>query len=265
MEPNVEEVIQDVISRFLLDIPPEDALMPERLFFHIEEAHWFYTDFFSDVNSSYPRLSLEMFAENVFKLYPWLCKGGTASFMSHKFCEYKQTVPVCGGILFSKDMTKVLMVKNLGSNNWVFPRGKIEKNEDEVECALREVFEETGFDASPHLTEHRVVLKESRRMTTYIVFCGIPENTIFCPRTRKEISAVCWHSVLNIGKLDSRGYSPVKRILREVAQSSWYTNLGKAKDLLPREDALRSTVPLPAFPPASQFHFKTEEILRCFD
>ena len=99
--------------------------MPERLFFHIEEAHWFYTDFFSDVNSSYPRLSLEMFAENgileiwyflacianplflVFKLYPWLCKGGTASFMSHKFCEYKQTVPVCGGILFSKDMTKV--------------------------------------------------------------------------------------------------------------------------------------------------------------
>ena len=96
-----------------------------------------------------------------------------------QFMEYKTRVPVCGAILLSEDWTEVrtiirsnyashgleqfandaqcVLVKGWGKGaSWTFPKGKINKNEDQRDCAVREVLEETGFDA------HDLLPKDSK-------------------------------------------------------------------------------------------------------
>jgi len=58
--------------------------------------------------------------------------------------------------------------------------------------------EETGYDISPLIKEQDYVELTIReqRIRLYIVV-GVPEDTEFCPKTRKEIS-VCYLFILYI-------------------------------------------------------------------
>lgn len=56
------------------------------------------------------------------------------------FTHYKTRVPVCGAILLNSTLDKCLLVKGWHSrSSWGFPKGKINKDEPEIECARREV------------------------------------------------------------------------------------------------------------------------------
>ena len=74
------------------------------------------------------------------------------------------------------------------SASWGFPKGKLEEGEDDVDTAVREIYEETGFDSRGIIQKDRYLeasINESdARM--YII-PGIPEDTEFAPKTRKEI------------------------------------------------------------------------------
>lgn len=75
------------------------------------------------------------------------------------------------------------------SSSWSFPRGKINAEEPEHECAAREALEETGFDVSEKIIMDAVIhLTIKEQDTTFFVVPNIPEDTVFVPRTRKEIS-----------------------------------------------------------------------------
>ena len=39
------------------------------------------------------------------------------------------------------------MIQSIYGKSWSFPRGKINKGESELDCAIRETFEETGVKA----------------------------------------------------------------------------------------------------------------------
>lgn len=51
-------------------------------------------------------------------------------------------------MLLNEDWTKVLLVKSYwksgSSGAWGFPKGKIDQDEEKVDCAVREVLEEVG-------------------------------------------------------------------------------------------------------------------------
>lgn len=49
-------------SRFVVNVPEDELRSFERICFQIEQAHWFYEDFFREQNPSLPRLSLRDFA-----------------------------------------------------------------------------------------------------------------------------------------------------------------------------------------------------------
>ena len=56
------------------------------------------------------------------------------------FLQYKERVPVCGAILLSSTWQKCLVVKGWkASASWSFPRGKINHEELERDCCVREV------------------------------------------------------------------------------------------------------------------------------
>lgn len=102
-------------------------------------------------NQTLPKMPLKIFAKNLLNICPVL-NTLDAFEAYHKFNKYKATIPVRGAIILNEKMTKVLMVKGCGPKpSWGFPRGKIQKDEPDYKCAIREVKEEIGFDISPHL------------------------------------------------------------------------------------------------------------------
>lgn len=57
-----------------------------------------------------------------------------------RFVAYKLTVPCMGAILLDPSMQKCLLVRGFKSHSsWGFPRGKVNRNEPDIDCAIREV------------------------------------------------------------------------------------------------------------------------------
>ena len=119
-----------------------------------------------------------------------------------EFLVYKTRVPVRGAIMLNEDMDSVVLVKGWKKGaNWSFPRGKINKDEPDLDCAIREVYEETGYDikaaglvGSDEETKYVEVTMREQHMRLYI-FRGVPMDTHFEPRTRKEISKIEWYKL----------------------------------------------------------------------
>jgi mRNA-decapping enzyme subunit 2 len=92
--------------------------------------------------------------------------------------------------MLNTSMDKCVLVKGWKSgSSWSFPRGKIDQDEDDRDCAIREVFEETGFDLTGmvQVVDKIDINIREQDMRLYIA-PGVPEDTEFAPRTRKEIS-----------------------------------------------------------------------------
>lgn len=110
--------------------------------------------------------------------------------------------------MLNEAMDEVVLVKGWKkSANWSFPRGKINKDENDLDCAVREVYEETGFDirAAGLVQDEKdmkyieVTMRE-QHMRLY-VFRGVPRDTAFEPKTRKEISKIEWYKLTDLPTL----------------------------------------------------------------
>lgn len=99
------------------------------------------------------------------------------------------------------------------STSWGFPKGKLESGESDKDCAIREVrtasilsfnmfehdiiqcectqvYEETGFDIRALVQSDQYLEYQSQdneRVSRMYIIPGVPENTVFKPRVRKEI------------------------------------------------------------------------------
>ena len=71
-----------------------------------------------------------------------------------EFRSYKGQIPVCGCILLNPAQDKLVLVRNWKGTSWTFPKGKLNEGEPGAACAVREVLEETGFDADRHASDH---------------------------------------------------------------------------------------------------------------
>lgn len=144
-----------------------------------------------------------------------------------------------------------ILVKGWGkSASWTFPKGKINQHEDQRDCALREVLEETGYDASALLPkdskdylEHR---DNEQRCRLYIV-PGVPRDTKFETQTRHEISRVEWFKLGDLPtakkpktpapELGGRFYRvmPFMMRLRRWIQTNKRSHPKKPKQTAPKE------------------------------
>lgn len=98
----------------------------------------------------------------------------------------------CGCIIIENN--KVLLVYEKNGNFWGFPKGYMEKGENEIETALREVKEEVGLDVE-------IIDKERRYILNYIIRDEIDKTTVLylaIPKNKEivmqesEIEKVKW-------------------------------------------------------------------------
>lgn len=196
----LKEIMDDLTIRFIMNCPEEEFESFDRLFFQIEEAHWFYEDFYREHNKTLPAMNFRVFVDKVFEHCPVLSPFREAiEGYIQSFYDYKTTVPVYGAIILNQAQDKVLLVKGWTSKSWTFPRGKINQDEPELICAAREVKEEIGFDISPYLRESDYIhMNFNEQSIKLFIVSGIPETVVFTPQTRKEIRAIEWHSIDSI-------------------------------------------------------------------
>ncbi|CAL8470769.1 g10311 [Coccomyxa elongata] len=196
-----EELLDDLCTRFILNVPAEDLQSFEKFMFLVEQAHWYYEDFCRDNDPSLKSLSLRTFTGIIFQHCPGLAQlYKDRDSIYARFSAYKQTVPVMGAILLNTNMDKCLLVRGFkNSASWGFPKGKVAKDEADAACAIREVREETGLDISDMLVEEECIERhiKQQRSKLYII-TGVEETTEFEPQVRGEIGAFGWHYVTSL-------------------------------------------------------------------
>lgn len=191
-------VLDDLCSRFIINIPEEERQDLIRIFFQIELAHWFYLDFYCAENQELKTCGIKDFSAQIFQHCPTL-SGHSKEFdkILGDWKSYKMSVPTYGAILLDPEMKYVLLVQGFWARaSWGFPKGKVNECEDPCACAIREVLEETGLDVSK-MVDNEVFLenKMNDQLTRLYIVEDVPLDTKFQPKTRKEIKSLQWFPV----------------------------------------------------------------------
>lgn len=247
--PSLREALEDLEFRFLSDLTTEEIEDPPRLFFQLELAYWYYEDNLVDAYSHLPHFEhLETFSKRFFsasrRLQPYL-KWFDAMYQS--FSDYKWTIPVYGCALLNSDLTKVVLVRGYKQDTWGFPRGKVNEDEDELKCAIREAEEETGYDPTSLNPSRDDFLvwnqrrKGGEKRVTIFVIPGVPEDYPFAPTVKKEIDEVKWHFVSDLpmpgtgreAKHTFWGVSPMLPQLKSWIARRRGVSLGSQSDTFP--------------------------------
>jgi mRNA-decapping enzyme subunit 2 len=190
------EVFRDLDARFILNCPVEGDKSFNRIFHQLNLAWWFYLDHVIPKVSGLKSYKFPAFCRRFFELSPLL-----SPFLSRvdelfdAYMSYKASIPRSGTIILNKDLSKVLLVRGIKSKAWTFPCGKRNINESSLECAIRETFEETGFDCSAHILRDTGSLFGSGTITQFFVVPGISEAINFAPQTIGEVEEIKWFSV----------------------------------------------------------------------
>ncbi|XP_012514977.1 PREDICTED: m7GpppN-mRNA hydrolase isoform X2 [Propithecus coquereli] len=191
-------VLDDLCSRFILHIPSEERDNAIRVCFQIELAHWFYLDFYMQNTPGLPQCGIRDFAKAVFSHCPFLLpQGEDVEKVLDEWKEYKMGVPTYGAIILDETLENVLLVQGyLAKSGWGFPKGKVNKEEAPHDCAAREVFEETGFDIKDYICKDDYIeLRINDQLARLYIIPGIPKDTKFNPKTRREIRNIEWFSI----------------------------------------------------------------------
>ena len=128
----------------------------------------------------------------------------------------------CGAVIYKyfDDVLKVLVVKH-NSGHYAFSKGHMEKNETEIETAIREIKEETNLD---------VIIDDGFRfINTYspkegvikdvVYFVATPINSDVIPQS-SEIAEINWYDVDSA--YDIITYNDTKEILRKAVEYLTY-------------------------------------------
>ncbi|XP_037936566.1 anaphase-promoting complex subunit 1 [Teleopsis dalmanni] len=194
------DILDDLSSRFIINVPDMELNDLIRICFQIELAHWFYLDFFctSDDNRKLQSCGIKTFAMQLFQHIPFLNTHlSSIDKVLEDWKNYKLSVPTYGAILISEDLNYCLLVQSyFAKSSWGFPKGKVNENEDPVHCATREVYEETGYDITNIIVPSDFIdAVINFQYTRLYIVQNVPLKTKFSPRTRNEIKCCDWFPI----------------------------------------------------------------------
>jgi 8-oxo-dGTP diphosphatase len=129
-------------------------------------------------------------------------------------------IVAAGAVLYKEVNGEFLfaLIHRPNYDDWTFPKGKVDKNESIEDCAIREVFEETGFKVTlgPKLNNQNYVIN-GRKKIVYYWLSQVIVNTKFI--INDEVDELVW---LNKTNAFNKLSYPADRLSLEEA----VTNLG---------------------------------------
>jgi hypothetical protein len=124
------------------------------------------------------------------------CKCGKCKFIINKY-EHVQVVHApnrrrlkAGVIIHNKKNNHVLIIQSRG-NLWGFPKGSMEENETFIECAKRELREETSINLDVSLLKCEYKLSNNVRYY-YVDTEGDYDNLEIPGGDNNDASGMCW-------------------------------------------------------------------------
>jgi 8-oxo-dGTP pyrophosphatase MutT (NUDIX family) len=240
VEKAYEDALEDVHTRFILNLPPEELETADRIFFQLEQAYWFYDDFHCDCSVlPLPRFkSLKPFASKMFQMSPLLSEEKFLD-MWEQFSSYKRGISTYGTILLNDNCDKIVLCQIWKSKSWTFPAGKVNQNESGIEAGSRETYEETGFDPNccfgkakemlengdviswgPLREEDSLAAIDAGKRRTLYVCKGVPIDFPFAPIARKEVETIQWHDIDDLPKKTFAVLPFIKQLRRWIKQQS---------------------------------------------
>lgn len=160
----------------------------------LEAAHWHYIDNVQPAHRELPHLSIQSFVA----VYLPHLSSQELNEIVRLFNRYKKSLQIYGSILLSPNYEQVLLVKNINSDSWSFPKGKQELGESDIETVVRETLEETNINVAAYLSPEKTL---KHRRATFFIVENIPLDILAVPWKRTEISQISWFQV---SELDSR-------------------------------------------------------------
>jgi len=127
-------------------------------------------------------------------------------------CYQPRSRKVYGSIVISGD-NKILLVKGRLSQKWSFPKGHMEGNETSLQCATRELQEETGLS----ITSKPISYKKYSA-AGYFIYSVDNETRLF-PKDTREVEEADWFT-----------YEEVSKLNKNVDVSMFCLHLSKAID-----------------------------------
>jgi len=214
------DILDEIAARFIVNLNQEERENFVRICFQIEEAHWFYIDFYvnKQPNRKLQSGTMRTFTEHIFRHIPFLQEHvDQLDDILEEWRSYKLAVPTYGAIILNTFMDKVLLVQGFwAKSSWGFPKGKINQNEEPHICAAREVYEETGYDITDKMDPNEFLEHQlNDQMIRLYIVPGVQEDTAFNTLTRCEIRDIRWFDLnfLPLNKSDTgckskNGYNP---------------------------------------------------------
>ncbi|CAH8551148.1 unnamed protein product [Schistosoma turkestanicum] len=198
-----DNILLHLYTRFILNIPDElkedCAKNFVRIFFEVERAHWFYVDYCIE-DPSVGGVDMFGLTQQLFGKFPSIVPKGIN--WQEKFVEWKKyrgSTATGSMIIIDEHYKMILLVQGFYGNRWSLPGGKINQDESLVDCASREVMEETGLDLTnrilPFFYIDRYIGGTLRR--AFIVE-GLPRTSRLKPGTKNEIEAITWFGIADL-------------------------------------------------------------------
>ena len=117
--------------------------------------------------------------------------------MPSAFQSYKPRHMKVYGTILVNNLGEVLLVRGRLSHKWSFPKGHCKMRETDLECALRELHEETGIVMSQDYTSYHKL-----KGGGYFVFAVKGRPVERC-RDHREIEEVAWFPLSEIGNIET--------------------------------------------------------------
>ena len=135
-----------------------------------------------------------------------------------EFCDNYKMIFASGGVVFNNQ--KLLMIYRNGL--WDLPKGKMEPNESESECAVREVKEECGIDSlrvikflkytyHTYIENNQPILKK----TSWYLMSSNSKNKL-TPQRSEGISEVKWVKKSEISSVLDKSFENIKDLINNI-------------------------------------------------
>ncbi len=117
---------------------------------------------------------------------------------------------IAGTLIFNEGLSEILLVKGRLANKWGPPKGHRECSESNIETAIRETFEEIGYEIKLKSKILPCIIISKTKLYCLIV----PESTIFKTYDSREIIGIQWFNIKSLEKeikISSNNYNGCTR------------------------------------------------------